>query len=209
MTYNSYVRKEEIDGANNLLWLVGENGVWEGPSKEWPRYKEFYLEHCRQFKVAVQAGGALGLYPRLLSQMFERVYTFEPDPRSFHFLVNNNQNDNVYKINAALGDFNILVTLKRENDQNVGMNKVKINESNATVPQFTIDQLALDHCDLIQLDIEGYEINALQGAFDTITKFKPVIQVENATNEIRSMMEMLKYKQVAEHAADKIFAPIL
>ena len=195
MTYKSYNRKEEVDGVTEWLWLEGENGVWDGPSKEWPVFKEYYRKYCRQFKVVVQAGGALGMYPRLLSNIFERVYTFEPDPRSFHFLVNNNQSDNVFKFNAALGDANRLVNLHRESEENVGMNKIKIEGDRRIVPQFTVDQLELDACDLIQFDMEGYEANALQGAFSTIMTFKPVIQLENPNSICRDLLDINGYQQ--------------
>lgn len=207
MTYNSYIRKDIVDEVTDWLWLVDESGVWDGPSREWPSFKSFYEKHCRGFDVVVQAGGALGMYPRLLSKMFKRVYTFEPDPRSFHFLVNNNQSDNVFKINAALGDVNRLVSLHRESEQNVGMNKIKLNEGIPTVPQFTIDQLSLDACNLIQLDIEGYETNALEGAFSTISEFKPVIQLENVNSICKDLLDMHGYIQVESHAADTIFVP--
>ena len=51
----------------------------------------------------VCAGGNQGLYPRLLSEIFENVYTFEPDPLSFHCLAANCQKSNIVKIQAALG----------------------------------------------------------------------------------------------------------
>ena len=45
-------------------------------------------------------------------------------------------------------------------------------------PTMRIDDLALPGCDLIQLDLEGYELFALKGGLDTINKYKPVIVIE-------------------------------
>jgi hypothetical protein len=41
-----------------------------------------------------------------------------------------------------------------------------------------IDDMHLPSCDLIQLDIEGYELFALQGAQRTIEQYRPVIMIE-------------------------------
>ena len=46
------------------------------------------------------------------------------------------------------------------------------------VPTVRIDDMDLPGCDLIQLDIEGYEYFALQGAVHTIEQYHPVIMVE-------------------------------
>jgi hypothetical protein len=41
-----------------------------------------------------------------------------------------------------------------------------------------IDDLNLECCDLIHLDIEGYELHALMGARNTIEKHQPLIVLE-------------------------------
>jgi hypothetical protein len=47
-----------------------------------------------------------------------------------------------------------------------------------TVPTITIDSLALEACNLLCLDIEGMEIEAMTGAVETIKRFRPVIHLE-------------------------------
>jgi hypothetical protein len=67
----------------------------------------------------------------------------------------------------------------------------------------TIDSYGFENVDLIQFDIEGYELNALKGAQDTITRCKPVVCLElrdhshhfGATDEqIRGWMKSLGYR---------------
>ena len=48
----------------------------------------------------------------------------------------------------------------------------------------TIDSLDLSECNLIWLDIEGYEVNALKGGERTIDLFHPVIIIEEKGNEV-------------------------
>ena len=127
-----------------------------------------------QRRVVVQAGGNCGFYPRQYAELFDRVYTFEPDWLNFYCLNLNVPNSNVVKIQSCLGD----------KHQTVGLNIKSINRGKNFVdglgvyPMLRIDDLALDQCDLIQLDIEGYEYYALLGAAKTIEQFHPVIVVE-------------------------------
>ena len=82
-------------------------------------------------------------------------------------------------------------------------------------PTIIIDNLNLPGCDLIQLDIEGYELKALKGAIETIKKYKPVICVElceswlnryeNTSEDIYNFLHSLNYKLVDSEGVDKIF----
>lgn len=130
---------------------------------------------CRGFDVAVQAGGHCGVWPRDLGVEFGAVYTFEPDPVNFHCLCANAPAQNVFKFNAALGDKRGLVDLDRR-PANCGAHQVS---GPGRIPVLMIDDLGLSSCDLIYLDIEGYELPALKGAHRTIQAFRPVIAVED------------------------------
>lgn len=57
-----------------------------------------------------------------------------------------------------------------------------VASAGTTVPQRTIDDIVAEHAlsrvDLIKLDIEGFEQDALAGAPDTLTRFDPVVFLE-------------------------------
>lgn len=206
------VREESIDGVSQWMWPKTDTGAWDGPSAEWVRsHKDGYLKHCKKFDVVVQAGGNCGLYPMLFSQYFSRVYTFEPDPLNFHCLVNNCQKPNIFKFNAALGETNKLLHIYNGNESNVGCHTVgddpdKYATKQSYIPTLTIDQLALDACDLIQLDCEGYEPNVILGAMDTIGRFKPVISLETTNGETDMLLSQFGYTHKLSVGSDKIFA---
>ena len=52
-----------------------------------------------------------------------------------------------------------------------------------TAEVMTLDSLALDACHLIKLDIEGMELDALQGAVNTIRRHRPFMYLENHEGE--------------------------
>lgn len=130
---------------------------------------------CSEKRAAVQAGGNVGVFPRELAKTFERVYTFEPDQDNFRCLNMNVAALNVFKFPAALACEHRCVDLSRESD-NIGAHYVN---GSGPIPTLTIDDLALDACDLIYLDIEGAEWLALIGATQTIRKHRPVIVFED------------------------------
>src|SRR5438067_6170352 len=51
------------------------------------------------------------------------------------------------------------------------------------VPLVTIDSLDLPSCHLIKIDVEGMELDVLEGANRTLQQFRPLRYVENAQPE--------------------------
>ncbi len=133
--------------------------------------------YCRGFKVAVQAGGNCGVWPAAMGQAFDTVYSFEPDPTNFRCLCANAPAENIFKFNAALGNAHRGVDLVRY-PHNVGAHYVE-PDKRGPIPMLCIDDLALQACDLIYLDIEGYELKALYGGIQTIRAHWPVVVIED------------------------------
>ena len=193
---------EEIASENSSCWQL-LNLFPDVPKK----ISELVLNR----RVVVQAGGNNGLYVKQYAELFETVYTFEPVPELFYCLNRNVTNDNVFKFQACLGN--------KHEQVGVG-NKIYNNAGSANVfgsgvtPTLRIDDLGLNNCDLIHLDIEGFEIFALSGALDTINKFKPVIVIENAghcnrygiTDEtLPKGLNEIGYKEIGNVKGDSVF----
>lgn len=201
---DSTIRKEIVDGVGNWYWPQEDTGAWGGPHKDWMQLKDKYVKYLTHKRVVIQAGGNLGLYPRLFSDFFDYVYTFEPDTRNFHYLTLNCQKDNIYKFNAALGDKHAMVQVNRISRQNYGMHKVD-HVPEGTVPQLKIDDFDWQFCDMIQLDVEGYEEYILQGGIETIRKFKPLITLEKPNKQCRDILASLNYNEVDSCLSDHFF----
>ena len=89
---------------------------------------------------------------------------------------------------------------------NVGMNKIAPPSEKFQIPMLTIDSLKLNACDMIQLDVEGFEQFAISGAIETIKKFKPVIIAERFdTNEHQTAMRGINYTLVDISGMDSIY----
>jgi FkbM family methyltransferase len=200
-------RNTVIDGVAPWTWLREDTGAWDGPWHDWEdSHKHQYFQHVKKFGTVVQAGGNCGMYARLLSERFQWVYTFEPDPLNFHVLVQNCQRDNIIKLQAALGETNELIYVRRAPLINCGMHIVE-EVVGGRIPQMRIDDLHLPECDLICLDVECYEIHAVRGALKTIEKFRPVISVENFNASILELLAPFGYIVQSQSSMDTVLIP--
>jgi FkbM family methyltransferase len=201
------VIETEVEGHSHWVWPIADLGCWDAITKAWlGGQREAYLQHTpHRRNVAVQAGGNCGLFPRLLNNHFQRVYTFEPDFLNFHCLTLNCQKENIFKMQAALGSSPRMVDLDKSWDWNVG--GFTVRDGNNRIPMITVDSLNLDTCDLLQLDVEHHDYQALLGSVNTINKFQPVVSVEYCNDEIYRLMNMLNYVEVEKSYDDSIFVP--
>lgn len=204
MTHIELIQKE-VDGIKNWFRIVGDDAFTEIIDGWITSGKAAYMEHVKQRKVCVQAGGYCGIYPRLFSQMFDMVYTFEPDPENFYCLTLNCKDVNVIKNQAALGEKHEMVNVYRQVNSNRGMHVVMPNPA-SVVPTYRIDDLMLPYCDLIMLDVEGYEIHILRGAEETIAKFKPVVAVEDTNVHIEELLKKYGYTKRSTSYRDTVYA---
>ncbi len=130
-------------------------------------------DRARGRDVAIQAGGNVGVWADHLARSFARVETVEPDALNYSCL-QRNVPANVRHRQAGFGD----------RPGHVGMSIVSGNagahyvQGAGDVPVIMIDSLNLEACDLICLDVEGYEPLALHGAEATIRKYRPVLMFE-------------------------------
>ena len=203
-----YKRNDLVDGKGPWFWLKADGGpdggAWQGPKEDWEwDHKKNILEHCKNFGVVVQAGGCLGMYPRLLADIFETVYTFEPDPINFYVLGLNTPYDNIIKTQAALGAEDGFCSSIRRCPTNAGMHQIE--ENAGIIPMIAIDSLSFPKIDLLFLDMEGYEIKALAGAYETIFEHKPTLIIEKPNQDVLDFIEPIGYKLAVQSRYDCVF----
>lgn len=198
------LRTLEADGLREWT-VVKEDSAFKDIVWGWNESnKSKWLEHTPGRDVVIQAGGYNGVYPRLFSQIFGKVYTFEPHPLSFYCLVQNCQVDNIIKINGFLGDEAKMLSCSDFNPSNPGLHH-NVHSDHNTVPQFRIDDFKFEKVDLIQLDVEGYETNVLRGAEKTIERCKPTISCERGGGEVIAFLSAFGYKEVDKTFDDLIY----
>lgn len=168
--------------------------------------------------ACVQAGGNLGVFPKRLAQVFETVYTFEPDAELFASLTRNAPELNIVKMQAALGCERIPVRMqcsRRDKSGRAVHEGLTHVAGRGTIPTIMIDDLGLPVCDLIYLDVKGWEFFALQGARETVRRCRPVIAVEinrniafcgHTAGELRELIRSFGYIHRLTMHSDEVYS---
>lgn len=188
------MRHTEIGGIGPWMWRQDDYWAWEHPLASYRGIRDLLSAHTKERKVLVQAGGCMGMYPRLLSELFETVYTFEPDPVNFYCLTANCPSERIVKVQAALSDRAGVGSLDVAPSFNAGM--FKVGDAPGATLMLRLDDLRLPRLDALQLDCEGHEDRIIQGALSTIRACLPVIVVEKPGAALRELLGGLGYKEV-------------
>ena len=173
------------------------------------------LPYCRDYRTCIQAGGNIGIWPVALARKFKKVITVEPDAANYEALTKNiGAFPNIEYQRAAFGMDSGTGSIYINQEGNVGALQVKEGTDFRII---TIDSLNIHDCDLLQLDVEGYEYFALAGAVKTIVRCKPIIVIElNGLGEkfgftngaIVDFVNKLGYEQAGVVHKDYIFVPV-
>lgn len=196
---------------------------------------ELALPFVKHRTCVLQAGGNLGYWAKLLAEKygFGWVYTFEPDAVNFRCLQANTDGlTAVYPFHSAIGAKAGKLPWSRASEHKPGWHKIAPNGCkpkyvSGTVDVGTVDDLGLAACDLVALDVEGFELEALKGAEQTIARHRPVILFEdmgrsrfegfrkrstvaygNPPGAVQRWLAERGYREVAAVKNDEIWAPI-
>jgi FkbM family methyltransferase len=202
---------EKIEERGEWWWPTHDKGCWDYMHSH-ADVPQKLAKHVKERGVVVQAGGNVGFYIRQYAELFDTVYTFEPDPLCFLSLCLNCDTPNVVKFQACVGDRPGFHSLGHW-ASDVGATHIA---GKGILPTMRIDDLGLEKCDLIQLDTEGFEYYGLVGAIETIKKFKPVLSIEwweewatrygVTLKMIEDLILPLGYELVAEYWSDRVYA---
>lgn len=153
--------------------------------------------------VAVDIGANLGSYSYKLNRMGYTVHAFEPNPYCVNKLVGwTNKQEKVILHNQALSNFTgsdeFFVPLMHNGFSEHALGSLKADPS--AVQKLQVDVRKLDDFDiekikLIKIDVEGAELDVLEGAIKTIKKNMPIIICEieqrHHENSINAVFEYL------------------
>ncbi|OIQ10517.1 FkbM family methyltransferase [Neomoorella thermoacetica] len=162
---------------------------------EWAQTEiDFLLGFLDSGDTVIDAGAFIGTHTIAFARKVGpngKIYAFEPHPVTFEILkrnVSQNAITNVFLFNVALSDMRG-TNLVKGNDffasDNPGMFSIRsiLNETlsfdkTLSIETMVLDEISFDKCDLIKLDIEGMEFNALNGARKTLQRFRPLVFAE-------------------------------
>ena len=184
------------------------NGVYHEPFSHWA-YTQI-LNH-KPLKNAVHAGTFFGDMLDTFARAGGTVFAFEPVLESYFFAKRNMEHlglTNIYLFNAGVGreDSLLEIVVTGTNGESMGggasfrASANRAQRKTQLVPVFKIDSLPIHDVGLIQLDVEGTERYALEGALTLIRKDRPIILVEDNAGDCASLLEAEGYTFVFKHS---------
>jgi FkbM family methyltransferase len=145
---------------------------------------ELAMKRCKERRVAVDVGAHVGLLSYWMARDFDSVIAFEPvDAHRECWRANMPRREMDVLLGCALGS----------KDGSVKLESVSANSSGGTrivgpgpTPMRTLDSFRFSVVDLLKIDCEGYEVDVLAGAKDTIARCRPVVAVEQRAKLVTS-----------------------
>ena len=168
-------------------------------------------------QIVIDIGAQYGDYAILCSKIYKaKVYTFEPLPQNFkeileNIKLNGLKKDQIKAFNVALGNANKTAMLsysgEMANNNNEGK---KIKTTFRTLDSYKLK------ADILKIDVEGFELDVLDGAIKTIKNTDPKIIIEThsralekQTKEFLSGLNYnLKHESRSVYNANKEFDKI-
>lgn len=156
-----------------------------------------YLEHS---EVIFDIGANIGqtsfniFHTQKSKGLNPSIYAFEPYPRTYQRLKTNitlNANKNIHAYNLGLSTEKGILHMIQHSPSNSGGFRMTNNPTNSiSVPVISLDEFVFENkltkIDFIKIDVEGFELQVLKGAENTIKHFKPTLIFEYKVENIRA-----------------------
>jgi FkbM family methyltransferase len=178
-----------------------------------PQTHKFINYFCSKYIGSIIHAGAFfgDMLPNFSKYVNGSVFAFEPVLENYilsKLCIEKNNIVNVILINSALSDniSNLKINVTQNNGLHAG-GASSISNSGQICSAVTIDCLDIKDLILIHLDIEGHELRALNGAINTICKRRPVIAIEDNTDNCTNFLITQNYRLTCQIPGLHIWSP--
>ena len=199
------------------------NGFWVPANdvhlEDWEQGKSFtqnkcldkFVEYCKnqnlKFNHILDVGAWVGTWTMAMNKFCDKLIAFEPDPLHYQCLVKNVPED-VETHQLAVGNDDKMIALSTDD-----FTQAKRVIGDGNIPMVTIDSLGLSDVDMIKIDVEGYEMEVLKGAKNTIKNVKYLmIELNNNTKkygssntDVEKYLRKLGYRQLIKTWPDVVW----
>lgn len=178
-----------------------------------------HLLHARPGHI-IHAGTFFGdMLPAFSRACGGTVFAFEPVLENFvlaKLTVQENRLSNVVLQNAALGAVPGIAHMRTTGPKgrHIG-GAAHVDDAGQPTALVTLDSLGLDQLSVLQLDVEGFELEALKGAARTLAHARPVVMIEDIAENCDGFLKAHGYARIGQipglsvwrHAQDRTDVP--
>lgn len=174
--------------------------IWIGKSFEmYGEFSESEVEYFRKIlkpgDTVIDVGANIGAHTVVFSRLVTNsglVIALEPERLNFYTLCSNisiNNLTNVFCFQQALSETAGVIQVpvldynKTVNFGGLELDKDYSSSPHYPVPQTRLNDIGINACNLIKIDVEGMERQVLLGGQDLIKKYRPILWVENDRKE--------------------------
>ncbi len=201
------------------------NGFWvpsnDVHAEQWRQGQPFtqnkclkeFIEWCRsrdkKFKTVLDIGAWCGTWSAEFAPYCKKIYAIEPDRTHVECLLKNLSSfDNIELLDYAVGDIETSVSLTDDD-----FTQARRIYSIGNILMKTVDSFKFEDVDLIKIDVEGFEMNVLRGAKDTLKDCNFLMielnnnskKYDSSNNEIEKYLKELGFNTLIDKWPDKVF----
>lgn len=165
------------------------------------------LEYAKTKRHMIDVGGNVGRWSVDFAKHFDTVSAFEPAPYHIEcFEKNCASYPNIKLYPYGLSNTNKKGNLEVAVEHHLGSTRV-IPSDDGTIELKTLDEHEFEHVDVLKVDVEGLEIDVLQGAEQTIAKCKPIIVIERCVfnSERFGLDKMASHNELVRQGYERLF----
>lgn len=172
-------------------------------------FEQHVSHHIKNATIILDVGAHIGSHTLMYARVnpSSTILAFEPQEPVFGLLSRNvaanslthrirlfnnavgNQEKTVYMEGFSRDGLNANRRIEYDGPAMANIGGMSVSDDSVAgqaVQCITIDGLNLDACDYIKIDVEGYERQVLDGARETIRKFRPLIMYEHNEKHVPS-----------------------
>ena len=169
-----------------------------------PTQRKTALKYVKRWRNCIDIGSNVGIWTRELASKFKKVYCFEPNP-NFNECFRKNITEN----NIELFEFGLS---NKEHTASQEFNSTQMTNTPGNVQCRTLDSFNLNNIDFIKIDVDGFEVEVLEGAVETIKRNNAVVVIEmksykrpNTCMKVREILSRLSYSSRIRIRSDEIW----
>lgn len=142
------------------------------------KYRQLVISHLPNKRTFVDVGANVGIWSLPMTQHFKKIISYEPSRQNIE-CIKSNIPEGIELREKAVADFAGEAKFHQAG-KNCGDGKLCREgvKSSYTVPVVKLDDEGLDNVDMIKIDTQGWELDALKGMSELIKSWRPWIMFE-------------------------------